>query len=830
MKKNILKFVTSLLLISAPLVAGAQTFTQKQLIITPFYGVVMSTTTKNGGFLEASTSPTFLSFNATSTTATSTANRFGVTGVFSTPVICLTGDTCRTTWPTGGSGGAGTVGTSTPENSGYIPFATTNSATPALLGFDIGFFWDNVLKRHGIGTTTPWGELSVNPNGIGSGIPEFVVGSSTATHFVIDGGGKVGINTATPSNRLHVALGNNEIAQLNDSSNASAICGINGCIVGQSSQMQMFAQGTNPLVFLNGGTRNSLTAGTENMRINFGGYVGIGTSSPTSQLNVASSSVNTTLTTYQTQANLSLTNSNTTVNNFSPIDFRTIDSAGTDITTSMITGIHTVHTAAAASGDLAFHTLNAGVFSEKARIMSNGRVGIGTTTPGGYLSINPNGIGSNVPLLLIGSSTRPVVDISAAGVTTFRPFANGANIFNVSAAGSGAAVFQVDTNSGLIGSNILEAMLNQGLKIYGNTQNNGSGASVTIGNDPNNQKNPTSGVSQAALVTDKQGASTGTGEYNLLEVQGNITQTGTASGIIRGIYLNPTLTTNIDYRAIETKGYTLNLNQSTTTLRSTMLNQFIIASTTATTVTNAYQAQIMGAPKASTNVTISTSTALIIEAGAVNGGGTVTTSWGAQIFAQTGASTNNALGVYGKVYMPNVTTASALQTGDACFDANGQVTNDSVLCVASSKRFKTNIEPLAVGLDEILKFRPVAFNWKNDYMGKNILNPNKSGTHYSLIAEEVQKIDPNLVEVDTEPITFEGKTSNIGDAHGLTDLNNWVGLFAQGFQDLNKKVEALKAQGVPVKRAMEENWQDILIALLVAGFIYQQFQIKNLKK
>ncbi|MBI3442627.1 MAG: tail fiber domain-containing protein [Candidatus Sungbacteria bacterium] len=56
-----------------------------------------------------------------------------------------------------------------------------------------GVFWGNV----GIGTTTPWGLLSVNANGIGAG-PQFVVGSSTKTNFVITNAGNVGIATTSP--------------------------------------------------------------------------------------------------------------------------------------------------------------------------------------------------------------------------------------------------------------------------------------------------------------------------------------------------------------------------------------------------------------------------------------------------------------------------------------------------------------------------------------------------------------------------------------------------------------------------------------------------------
>ncbi|MFA6415675.1 MAG: tail fiber domain-containing protein, partial [Candidatus Paceibacterota bacterium] len=56
----------------------------------------------------------------------------------------------------------------------------------------------------GIGTTTPWGLLSVNPNGIGNG-PEFVVGSSTTTHLVVTNNGNVGIGTTGPIYKLDVA-------------------------------------------------------------------------------------------------------------------------------------------------------------------------------------------------------------------------------------------------------------------------------------------------------------------------------------------------------------------------------------------------------------------------------------------------------------------------------------------------------------------------------------------------------------------------------------------------------------------------------------------------
>lgn len=69
----------------------------------------------------------------------------------------------------------------------------------------------------------------------------------------------------------------------------------------------------------------------------------------------------------------------------------------------------------------------------------------------------------------------------------------------------------------------------------------------------------------------------------------------------------------------------------------------------ASTSTLAATIGITGAYSASTNATITTSVGLLIEGGAVNGGGTVTTAYGAYFNTPTGASTNYALGISGSV-------------------------------------------------------------------------------------------------------------------------------------------------------------------------------------
>jgi hypothetical protein len=56
----------------------------------------------------------------------------------------------------------------------------------------------------------------------------------------------------------------------------------------------------------------------------------------------------------------------------------------------------------------------------------------------------------------------------------------------------------------------------------------------------------------------------------------------------------------------------------------------------------------------------------------------------------------------------------------------------------SDERLKDNIENIGWGLEEILKLRPVSYTWKNDTINQ--------GKQYGFIAQEVQKIMPDLVK------------------------------------------------------------------------------------
>ena len=78
-------------------------------------------------------------------------------------------------------------------------------------------------------------------------------------------------------------------------------------------------------------------------------------------------------------------------------------------------------------------------------------------------------------------------------------------------------------------------------------------------------------------------------------------------------------------------------------------------------------------------------------------------------------------------------TLSSLGTG-AVYSNGGTLTNTN----PSDFNLKENIAPINYGLGEILQLNPVTFNWKNDTINQ--------GKQYGFIAQEVQKIMPDLVK------------------------------------------------------------------------------------
>ncbi len=156
----------------------------------------------------------------------------------------------------------------------------------------------NVTGMLGIGTTTPWGALSVQTSN-NSSAPEFVVGSSTATSVFVSNNGNVGIGTASPQYRLDVLTPTNSGILVREGNSAYGSTGIylgasaTGNTAVKDAIMYNYPSGngygTGDLIFAINNSQDLSNVSTANtdMIIKSSGNVGIGTTNPYSRLQVS---------------------------------------------------------------------------------------------------------------------------------------------------------------------------------------------------------------------------------------------------------------------------------------------------------------------------------------------------------------------------------------------------------------------------------------------------------------------------------------------------------------------------------------------------------------
>jgi hypothetical protein len=300
----------------------------------------------------------------------------------------------------------GGTGTATAFTAGSVVFA---GASGVYSQNNANLFWDNANDRLGIGINTPAVKLQIsdvdqatarvgirnangqnyhlvagNPGASNSGFSIFDA-TASATRMHLDSSGNFGIGTTTPGGKLDVVGQARASTIYATSSTASSfvtrltnedfqIYATNGVATGNSGDVKgsIGLYYADTLANLNGGIQftrggdaltgwlNFLTSGTERMRIDSSGNVGIGTSSPTNKLTVAGA-----------------------------IDFSASAFSGSG------TGIWSPLT-----NELGFVTAG----STRMRITATGDVGIGTSSPTSKLSVYSADSGTDDDLIALGFS------------------------------------------------------------------------------------------------------------------------------------------------------------------------------------------------------------------------------------------------------------------------------------------------------------------------------------------------------------------------------------------------------------------------------------------
>jgi len=265
--------------------------------------------------------------------------------------------------------------------------------------------WDYDAGNVGVATNTPWGLFSINPDVAVGSAPSFVIGSSTATRFIVNNAGQVGIGTAAPIAALHVAA-SAPIIRLEDTATT-----IKSNIQSSGGVLSLTADTGNGAVASRAITFNLFN--TEYARFGSTGNLGIGTTSPSQALSISGNG-------YVT-GTLGVGISTPSTNGKFEVTGRSYFTSPTDgyaVGLSLNSGTARIYQYMDSTGNLTFTDTTGYVSGHQlVTIQQAGNVGIGTTSP--TMKLHVAGTDNNG--LMVDAPTAPNIrfkrtnDVSATG-------------------------------------------------------------------------------------------------------------------------------------------------------------------------------------------------------------------------------------------------------------------------------------------------------------------------------------------------------------------------------------------------------------------------------
>lgn len=176
--------------------------------------------------------------------------------------------------------------------------------------------------------------------------------------------------------------------------------------------------------------------------------------------------------------------------------------------------------------------------------------------------------------------------------------------------------------------------------------------------------------------------------------------------------------------------------------------------------------------------------------------GTGTSHYG--VYGIASGATNN-YGVYGSAPVA-LTNYAVYADGDIY--ATGIINNTSGVFGASDRKLKRNISPLKPMMSKILELKPSTYNFRVDEFPTIHF---REGLHYGLIAQDVEKIFPELVSETVNPGPIDKEGNALGEAINYKSLDyiSLIPILIKGIQEqqemINEHQKAIDQLAVEVK-------------------------------
>jgi hypothetical protein len=254
-----------------------------------------------------------------------------------------------------------------------------------------------------------------------NGTPRLLIDSSgnvnidSNTLYVDATNNRVGLGTSSPDRLLHVSAADTAYIRLENQDTTGSVDQYVGLIEfegqdtggsGVRAQIGGIYEGVSGATALVFGTSADAGSVTERLRINRNGNVGIGTTSPGALLDLAASNDGATGTTANNTLRFTDTDANTAADQpIGKIEWYSADTSSPGA--RAVSYIMSSAAGANSGGDIRFGiSANAGTVTEAARIDSSGRLGLGTSSPGGLLHVQ--GVSGTYPTSIINHSAIDV--------------------------------------------------------------------------------------------------------------------------------------------------------------------------------------------------------------------------------------------------------------------------------------------------------------------------------------------------------------------------------------------------------------------------------------